>query len=175
MFFEKVVPPGSFRVIASGDRGSTFRDFCEALRQHPNDYIILLVDSEAPVAAGPWQHLAAREGDRWRRPNEAADDQAQLMVQVMESWFFADKAALAAYYGHGFLGDSLPGQTNIELISKRDVFRALEHASQHTQKGRYRKTAHGFDLIEKIDPSRLRAASGHASRLFDVLERETTR
>jgi hypothetical protein len=174
LFFEKIIPPGSFMVIASGDRVSTFRDFCEALRQHRDDYIILLVDSEGPVGKSPWQHLAERVGDQWRRPDAVADDQAQLMVEVMESWFFADKAALIAYYGQGFLGNSLPGQTNIDLISKQDVFRALEHASQHAQKGRYRKTAHGFDLIEKIDPVRLRAASPHAARLFDVLERETT-
>ena len=85
-------------VIASGDRVSTFRDFCEALRQHRDDYIILLVDSEGPVGKSPWQHLAERVGDQWRRPDAVADDQAQLMVEVMESWFFADKAALIAYY-----------------------------------------------------------------------------
>ncbi len=173
-FFDKVIPRGSFTVIASGDRGSAFEDFCLALRQNDGDYIILLVDSEEAVAAGPWQHLATRQGDNWRRPAGASDDQAHLMVQVMEAWFLADRRALADYYGQGFLAASLPGQANIELISKADVFRALQHASKNTKtKGEYHKTRHGFDLLELIDPSRVRAASVHAERLLTVLQRET--
>jgi hypothetical protein len=134
-FFEKVVPRGSFVVIASGDRGAAFKDFCSGLRQHQSDYVILLVDSEGPVEARPWQHLMAREGDKWRRPAGADDDQAHLMVQVMESWFLADRQVLIDYYDQGFLATSLPGQRNIELISKQDVFRALQYASRNTQKG----------------------------------------
>jgi hypothetical protein len=67
----------------------------------------------------------------------------------------------------------LPGQANIELVAKKDVFNALRHASKKTQKGAYHKTRHGFDLLALIDPTRVRAASNHADRLFAVLERET--
>ena len=95
------------------------------------------------------------------------------MVQAMESWFLADKQALTDYYDQGFLVGSLPGQPNIELIAKQDVFRALQHASRNTQKGEYHKTRHGFDLLELIDPNRVRAASRHAERLLIVLQRET--
>jgi hypothetical protein len=172
-FFGKVIPQGSFKVIASRDRSAAFKDFCLALKQHREDYVILLVDSEEAVVAGPWQHLAARQGDHWHRPVGASDDQAHLMVQVMESWFLADKQVLTDYYDHGFLADSLPGQPNIELISKKDVYAALQHASQNTQKGEYHKTRHEFDLLERVDPNRVRAASKHAQRLFAVLEKET--
>ena len=173
-FFEKVIPRRSFQVIASGDRNAAFKDFCLALIQNPGDYNILLVDSEEPVAVGPWQHLATRQGDGWHRPTGASDDQAHLMVQVMEAWFLADKLTLAAYYGQGFLASSLPGQPNIELISKRDVFSALQHASKDTKtKGEYHKTRHGFDLLEQIDPALVRAASSHADRLLKVLARKT--
>jgi hypothetical protein len=173
-FFEKVIPRQSFRVIASGDRGSAFKDFSLALRQNPDDYNILLVDSEEAVAASPWKHLAARQGDEWHRPAGAVDDQAHLMVQVMESWFLADRQALADYYGQGFIAGSLPGQPNVELISKRDVFKALQLASKNTKtKGEYHKTRHGFDLLEVIDPNLVRAASVHAERLLAVLQRET--
>ena len=173
-FFQKVIPPGSFTVVASGGRGAAFKDFCLALRQNQGDYIILLVDSEEAVAAGPWQHLAARHGDEWRRPTGATDDQVHLMVQVMEAWFLADQHALADYYGQGFLAASLPRQPNIELISKKDVFRALEHASKSTKtKGAYHKTKHGFDLLERIDPDLVRVASAHAERLLALLQRET--
>jgi uncharacterized protein DUF4276 len=173
-FFEKVVPRGSFTVIASGNRGAAFKDFCLAQRQNREDYNILLVDSEASVAVDPWQHLATRQGDKWRRPTGVSDDQAHLMVQVMEAWFLADRQVLADYYGQGFTAGSLPRRANLELISKRDVFRALRHASKNTRtKGEYHKTRHGFDLLELIDPNLVRTASAHADRLLVVLQRET--
>ena len=172
-FFEKVITPGSFYVIASGSRVTAFKDFCSALKQHSKDYIILLVDSEEAVVASPWEHLAAHEGDRWVRPDAASDDQAQLMVQVMESWFLADKQALINYYGQEFLVKSLPGQPNVELIPKQDVYNALQHASLKTRKGEYHKTRHGFDLLERVDPHRVSQASRHANRLLAVLQRET--
>ena len=160
-------------MIASGSRNDAFEDFREALKRHPGDYIILLVDSEQPVTTGPWQHLKDRTGDNWLRPTKASEDQAHLMVQVMESWFLADKQVLTEYYGQGFLAGSLPGQPNIELVAKQDVFNALQHASRKTQKGEYHKTRHGFDLLELINPKRVRTASPHAERFLAVLERET--
>src|SRR5205085_5589495 len=93
-FFEKVIPRGSFKVIASGNRDAAFQDFCLALKQNREDFIILLVDSEEAVTSSPWQHLEAREGDKWRRPARAVEDQAHLMVQAMEAWFLADPQAL---------------------------------------------------------------------------------
>jgi len=173
LFLEKVIRPGSFKVIASGDRASTFQDFRAALKKHPNDFVILLVDSEEAVVGSCWQHLRTRVGDGWHKPDAATEDQAHLMVRVMESWFLADRSALLAYYGQGFLSNSLPGQTNVELISKQDVFSNLEHASRPTKKGEYHKTRHGLDLLQEIDPNRVRTASQHAARLFAVLARET--
>lgn len=172
MFFQKVVPPTSFTVIASGDRAAAFQDFCLAIEAHQHDFIILLVDSEEAVTVGAWQHLGAREGDKWRRPAGTHEDQAHLMVQVMEAWFLADQQALIAYYGQGFLAGSLPAQGNIELIPKQEVFRCLQHASRKTTKGEYRKATHGFDLLERIRPDRVRAASNHANRLLDTLAKK---
>lgn len=173
LFFQKFLPAGSFKVIASGGRSEAFQDFCVALRQHSEDFVILLVDSEDAVTVEPWEHLRNRVGDNWTRPAAATNDQAQLMVRSMEAWFLADRAVLTAYYGQGFLGSSLPGQTNVENISKQDVLAALEHASKPTSKGKYHKTQHGFDLLELIDPNKVRLGSGHASRLFNVLTTAT--
>lgn len=170
-FLEKVEGVGSFQVIASGDRASTYRNFCTALKQHRGDFVVLLVDAEEEVRSAPWQHLRARPGDGWTRPNGATEEQAQLMVQVMESWFLADRVALSRYYGQGFLSNSLPGQPNIELIPKQRVFDALAHATRQTQKGEYHKTRHGFDLLELIDPVLVGAASSHARDFFLVLNR----
>jgi hypothetical protein len=172
-FFEKIIPSRFFQVIASGDRAKAYRDFCVAVIQHPDHYVVLLVDSEEAVVAGPWQHLATRRGDRWHRPHGVTDDQAHLMVQVMESWFLADRQVLIAYYGQGFLANSLPGHANIEQIPKRDVLRLLKHASRQTPKKEYHKTRHAFHLLEQIDPQRVRVASHHADRLLTVLARET--
>lgn len=171
--FEKIVPIGHRpKVVACGDRGSTFSDFRRALRQTTEAFLILLVDSEDPVAEGNsrWSHLRMRVGDEWERPLDATDEQAQLMVQCMESWFLADLEALSTYYGQGFLVNSLPGQTNIEKIPKRDVEQALEHATRPTQKGSYHKTRHGFELLALIEPAKLRGASDHARMLFEALE-----
>jgi hypothetical protein len=171
-FLAKVVRAGSFKVIASGSRTKAFQNFCSALRQHPGDYNVLLVDSETAVTTRPWQHLRERDGDNWPKPDGADDDQAHLMVQVMEAWFLADHDALSTYYKQGFLRNSLPKQKNIERIDKKTVFESLSHASKGTQKGPYHKTKHGFDLLELIDPALVRAASSHAADLFALLQRK---
>lgn len=79
-FLGRAIRPGSFKVIASGSRQQAYEDFCSGLRQHTDEYIILLVDSEAAVIVAPWRHLGTREGDQWKRP-AGTDDQAHLMVQ----------------------------------------------------------------------------------------------
>jgi hypothetical protein len=173
-FLAKVIRPGAFKVIASGSRTQAFQDFCSALRQHAEDYNVLLVDSETAVTTRPWQHLRDREGDNWPKPAGAGDDQAQLMVQVMESWFLADHNTLSTYYKQGFLRNSLPRQKDIERIAKKTVFESLSHASKDTPKGPYHKTRHGFELLELIDPVFVREASSHAADLFAVLQRMAT-
>lgn len=170
---QKVVPVGnSPKVVACGDRGSTFRDFQRNVIQGREGFLILLVDSEEPVPANVtnWVYLRTRRDDQWERPPGTRDDQAHLMVQCMESWFLADRETLSAYYNQGFLIDSLPGSANIEEIPRRDVAQSLDHATKPTQKGPYHKTRHGFELLANIDPAKVRAASTHARQLFEVLE-----
>jgi hypothetical protein len=171
--FEKLgLPENRLSVIACGSRFQTFNDFRKALRQHPDDFVILLVDAEGPVEVpSAWAHLHARDG--WNRPAVAIEDQAQLMVQCMEAWFLADREVLIEFYGQGFLAGSLPGQPNIEEILKRSLLPVLKHASKRTTKGSYDKTRHAFALLARIDPQKLRIASLHAGRLFDVLIQRT--
>jgi hypothetical protein len=171
--FEKLgLPERRLSVIACGSRLQTFNDFRKAVRQHSGDFIILLVDSEGPVEApSAWAHLHVR--DEWQRPAGTIGDQAHLMVQCMEAWFLADREALIEFYGQGFLAGSLPGQPNIEEIPKRSLLCVLKHASKQTTKGSYDKTRHAFALLARINPQRLRFASLHAGRLFDVLIQRT--
>jgi hypothetical protein len=135
--------------------------------------VILPADSETAVTATPWIHLNTGDGDNWQRPSGVVDEQAHLMVQVMESCFLADRQALSNYYGQGFLRNSLPRERDIEQIQKQRVFDAFRHASRPTQKGPCHKTKHGFDLLELIDPDLVREAPRYAENLFAALKRET--
>ncbi len=159
-------------VIASGSRRSAFDDFRAAVhRAKKDEFIVLLVDSEDPIAAGssPWQHLKAR--DSWNQPSDATDDQVHLMVQCMEAWFLADKDCLVAYYGNGFNQNALPARQDIENIAKNDVLNGLKNATRSgVSKGEYGKGQHSFDILAQIDPDKVVAASSHAKRLVDTLK-----
>lgn len=172
-FFAKVVDGGKKpRIIPCGGRDQALKDFRTALGREAD--ALLLVDAEDEVTpsalVNPWSHLTARDG--WKRPDDAAPRNVGLMVQEMESWFLADKAALAAYYGNGFREKVLPARLDVENISKGTVNAKLAEATKDTRKGAYHKTRHGFDLIGRIDPKLVRAASPHADRLCRIVRGE---
>lgn len=170
-FFAKASLAGRMpQVIACGGRNSAFDRFCTALEsRRPEEFIVLLVDSEDKVAegSGPWLHLSTRDG--WERPNEATDENAHLMVQCMEAWFLADKDSLAAYFGQGFNGNALPGHLEIEDVAKDDVLEGLKHATRQCKKGEYGKGRHSFDILERIDPAQVTNTSPHAGRLVQTM------
>ena len=174
-FFAKANFAGRMpQIIACGGRKSAFDKFRTAWESRKaEEFIILLVDSEDPVAdgAGPWLHLRTRDG--WERPDEATDENAHLMVQCMEAWFLADKDNLAAYFGHGFNRNALPGRQEIEDVAKDDVFRGLKNATRQCKKGEYGKGRHSFDILEQTDPANVMAASPHARRLVETLRQKT--
>ena len=174
-FFAKANFAGRMpQIIACGGRKSAFDKFRTAWESRKaEEFIILLVDSEDPVAdgVGPWLHLRTRDG--WERPDEATDENAHLMVQCMEAWFLADKDNLAAYFGHGFNRNALPGRQEIEDVAKDDVFRGLKNATRQCKKGDYGKGRHSFDILEQTDPANVMAASPHARRLVETLRQKT--
>lgn len=158
------------RVFAAGGREDAWHDFRTALAgAEENDFIVLLVDSEARVADGatPWGHL--RERDRWIRPEGATEENAHMMVQCMESWFLADMDALAGFFGDGFNSGALPRRPDVENVSKRDLERGLRRATRPSSKGEYHKGRHSFEILAAVDPGRVIAASPHAKRLVDTL------
>ena len=136
-------------------------------------FIVLLVDSEGPVAeeSGPWLHLRNRDG--WSRPDDATDENAHLMVQFMEAWFLADKDRVEAFFGRGFNRNAFPGNQNIEEVAKADVLNGLKNATRQCQpKGEYGKGRNSFELLFEIDPSKVQAASPHAERLISTLRQK---
>ena len=153
------------RIVVCGSRENAYESFRAALAS--GDNAILLVDAEEPVTAlGPWEHLKGR--DNWDRPAGATTQQCHLMVQVMESWFLADMAALESYYGQGFRRQALPQTPNIEDVPKPDVNNGLDQATRDTQKGRYNKGKHSFEILENIDPAKVVGASPYAKRLIEA-------
>lgn len=158
-------------IFAGGGRQKTYGSFCDALGEAAkNEFIVLLVDSEDPVAegAGPWSHLKTR--DNWDRPVAAEDENAHLMVQCMEAWFFADKEALAAYFGAGFRRRTLSARADIENIPKADIENGLKAATKPSRKGKYNKGGHSFEVLAALQPAKVAAASPYAKRLIDTLQ-----
>lgn len=155
-------------VTACGGRRSAWEHFSDAVRQIPDSSCFLLVDSEDPVSAPPWEHLARREGDLFAT-DQASRDRYHLMVVVMESWLLADPDALERYYGRGFRRSALPSN-KVEALRKQDIESALLRATEQTKKGRYHKIRHGPELLASLDPAVVRRAAPHCERLFATLE-----
>lgn len=164
----------SLRCITFQGRQHAYEKFCFGLRQEPEAFHVLLVDSEAPVkqSGAGWQHVKEREGDGWERPETATEENLHFMAQAVEAWFFADPEALAAFYGQKFNASALPKTQNVEQIPKSSHITRLEAATKPTQKGRYDKTDHAPKLLERIDSHRVRARAPHCERLFHVLASE---
>ena len=91
------------------------------------------------------------------------------MVQIMESWFLADRQALQDFYGDGFRPKALPGNPKIEQVPKQDVLNGLERAAQSTRQRGYSKGRHSFSILATLDPTKVRAASPYANRFIQAL------
>ena len=163
------------KVIVCGSREKALDKFRSAFtKATDNDFITLLVDSENSVAegVGPWLHLKGR--DNWDKPADATDENAHLMVQCMESWFLADKEALARYFGADFNKNSLPGRLEIEEVPKSDIEEGLKMATWQCKKGRYDKGSHSFGILAELNPDKVTEASPHAKRLITTLLNRTS-
>ena len=168
-FIEKAgVAKGDFSVVACGPRNDAYDKFKLAHSQG-NVEAMLLVDSERQVnAQGPWPHLA-NPPDNWAQPAGATDAQCHLMVQAMDSWFLADPDALESHYGQGFHKQALPGNPNVEQISKQQVLDGLDRAARNTRKGGYSKGRDSFEILGSIDPVKVRSRSQYADRFLKAL------
>lgn len=173
--FRKLLEKASFKermpsTKASGGRASAFDDFKTALELASGDvYPILLVDSEDAVTEPAWAHLQERDG--WSKPDGADDDQAQLMVQCMETWCVADRHALRRFFGQHLQDSALPALNNLEARAKADVQQALEHATRECGRDReYKKGKRSFRLIAELEPRVLKEHLPHFVRLCEVLD-----
>ena len=171
-FFRKAGFTGRMpKPVPCGARNAAFGRFRTSVGINASDVMpMLLVDSEGPLADGhdPWQHLKSR--DNWDRPEGTSDEQAQLMVQCMESWFLGDRDAVAEYYGNDFNRNALPANPRPEQIDKKAVLDSLKNASRNTTKGGDSKGRHSFEILAAIDPTAVRAVCPYADRLLMTLD-----
>jgi hypothetical protein len=126
------------------------------------------VDAEGPVAEDhtTWQHLKARGG--WDAPAGANDEQAFLMVQVMECWFLADQAALHRRFGPSFSDAPFRAWPALETVPKQTVYEVLEQATADCKQA-YHKGDVSFEILGDLDPARVEAACPHARELLERL------
>jgi hypothetical protein len=138
--------------VATG--GTPERDFGIAMRKHPAAWNILLRDSEGPL--DPNRPLSKTDSIFW-------------MLEMMESWFHADKDAVALYYKSGFGKNAMKSNPKVEEISKQDLIEGLKAATKETAKGKYHKTKHAPALLELIHPALVRKAAPNCESLFHVV------
>ena len=157
-------------VIPCGPRNEAYHLFQNARRKSEVGIVVLLVDSESQVAAGaaPIDHLV--ETDQW--DFQGVDgDAVHLMVQTMETWVVADPSTLRAYYGPGFQARFLPRQGVLEEVSKEDIAKALNRATQGTKKGKYHKIRHASEILQRMNPNSVRPSCPHCDRFFTTIVR----
>jgi len=153
--------------IACGGRRRAYDMFVTACKT--GEESLLLVDSEGPIAqqAAPWEHVRRREGDGWARPGAARDEDLHFMVQCMEAWIVADRAALRTHYGPRLQENALPPTDRPPAqVPKRDLLHALDHATRNA--GDYSKGKAAFTLLALVDPRALTCY--WARRFFTELE-----
>ncbi|MBM3852205.1 MAG: DUF4276 family protein [Verrucomicrobia bacterium] len=158
------------RVVPSGGRQQTYGAFVTAMgARRAGEVPLLLVDSEAPVSAGHtvWQHLQQRDG--WEKPGGANDDQAFLMVQVMETWFVADRGLLRDEFGQDFIEKHLAAWPDLEGVPKKTMLDGLQKATAHCGAKAYAKGRRSFVLLGRLDPAKVEKACPHARRLLQHL------
>jgi len=160
------------RTVPCGGRKAAYDAFVTAARNpRPGLLALLLVDSECAVAKGKtvWEHLKSRPEDNWDKPEGVTDDQAFLMVQVMESWFVADRKAMKQFFGVNFRDAAIPLWPNLEEVPKQAVFESLDRATADCGPRKYAKGKLSFDLLGNLSPAKVEAASPHARQLFERL------
>lgn len=89
----------TLRPITYGSKFETFKKFIDGKREYPESFVLFLLDSDAPIDDNETpKTFLQKQNPNWHL-KEAEENQCHLMVQMMESWFFADKEKLAEFYG----------------------------------------------------------------------------
>jgi Domain of unknown function (DUF4276) len=160
------------RVKLAGSRIQAMKAFLAELEAGRE--AVLLIDSEEPCdhPTGRSYLMATIPTHGIHEIGSSHDDDVHLMVQVMESWFFADPEGVRSRVMNldvSKLANELNRRDgNVELIPKDDAQRLFAQACG----GRYKKVHH-LEFIGRISPEKLATASVRAAALFRRLRGET--
>jgi len=160
------------RIVACGGRGAAYDNFKTAMKKRqPGELPLLLVDSETAVAGGAriWRHLLEHDG--WKTPDGAKEDQAFVMVQCMETWFLADREALARFFAPDFKEKAIPQWPELEGVEKEKILEVLASATANCRKKVYAKGRLSFELFARISPAKVEKACPHAARFLHRLRK----
>lgn len=169
-FFEKAGFGSAMpRIVRGGARNRTFELFSRNFNNLALDRLpLLLVDSENKVkkSHSVWEHLQTQDG--WRKPSGAGDEHAFLMVQAMDTWLLADRAALQKYFDRGFRENAIKQWPELEEVPKTTIIEALRNATTNCSK-QYAKGKVSFELLQHINPSHVEAKCPHFKALLTRL------
>jgi hypothetical protein len=169
----KTLPDGKMpKLVACGGRGDALARFQIALKNaHNDDFIGLLLDSEAPLTDidAAWAHLQVF--DKWTKPRNASDRQVLFMTTCMETWIVADIATLRTHYAQGFQERALPPLHNLEERSREEIQGALERATRNCTNA-YTKGKRSFAVLAELNPAVLAAHLPSFARMKTILQAE---
>lgn len=156
------------RIIACGGRTQAVDRFLSSIGRGETAFLLIDSENNVPSSQNSIEFLSAEFGDLKDKQDLA--DRCHLMVVCMETWFLADQEALAEYFSTGFDKGKLPQQSNIETISKHDLFESLKKSTRNTKtKGEYDKGTHSFKILAAINPALVLSSSTWAKRFVEKL------
>jgi hypothetical protein len=167
-FIEKAVkvPRGIFALQLGKNKDETIKDFLRTLAENPGAKVLLLVDSDGPDDGNLIERLKRTTTWKLHAPKGIPAERIHWMVQVMESWFLADSAALKRYYKKDFKASAMPKRSNVEQIPKTDVFKVLKRVV----KTGYEKAAHAPKILERLSPETVQARAPSCKRFVKALQ-----
>ena len=91
-----------------------------------------------------------------------------MMVQVMETWFLADRQLLKSYFGNQLRENRFKAWPALEDVPKQTIIDALTGATADCSKV-YAKGKVSFEILQDLDPDRVENACPHAKQLLERL------
>lgn len=155
--------------IMCGAREETIKIFLSQFPSDAKSAAFILVDADREITENETPKMFLQKLSTKFDFRKVNDEQCHLMVQLMESWFLADRGKLAEIYGREFNVKALPQNKEVEKIHKNDVLTGLENATRNCPKGKYGKGLHSGEILQKIDSSLVRSAAPHCEKLFAAI------
>jgi Domain of unknown function (DUF4276) len=155
-------------VIACGGNVRTHEKFIEH-QPSKGETVLLLVDSEFPVAEADTALGHLRRTMEWSWPSWAREEHVHLMATTMETWISCDPEGLARYFGSAFNASKLVVTVPIESAEKETVLAKLKAATEGGKNGGYTKSPkHVAELLALLEPTKIAEKASRFGRPFLV-------